>query len=73
MRFSFGSARQWHWISAAICMIGMFMFAITGITLNHAADIEVAPQVRNVEAELPDNVLSDISELPEGSVAASTR
>ncbi len=69
MRFSLGSARQWHWISAAICMIGMFMFAITGITLNHAADIEVAPQVRNVEAELPDNVLSDISALPEGSVA----
>ena len=29
--------RQWHWISAAICLIGMLLFAVTGITLNHAS------------------------------------
>ena len=33
--------RQWHWISAAICLIGMLLFAVTGITLNHAGKIEV--------------------------------
>ena len=27
---------RWHWISAAICLIGMLLFAVTGITLNHA-------------------------------------
>jgi uncharacterized protein len=27
---------QWHWISAAISLIGMILFAATGITLNHA-------------------------------------
>ncbi|WP_375269584.1 PepSY-associated TM helix domain-containing protein, partial [Phenylobacterium sp.] len=27
---------RWHWISAAICLIGMMLFAVTGITLNHA-------------------------------------
>ncbi len=37
---------QWHWISAAIALIGTTLFAATGITLNHAADIQVAPVVR---------------------------
>ncbi|MBL8445053.1 MAG: PepSY-associated TM helix domain-containing protein, partial [Zoogloeaceae bacterium] len=31
---------QWHWISSAICLFGMFLFAVTGITLNHAGAIE---------------------------------
>ena len=31
---------QWHRISAAVCLIGMLLFAVTGITLNHAAQIE---------------------------------
>ncbi|KAF1711182.1 hypothetical protein CSC70_04480 [Pseudoxanthomonas kalamensis DSM 18571] len=44
---------QWHWISAAICLIGMLLFAVTGITLNHAAQIEGAPQVQNRTLELP--------------------
>ena len=25
---------QWHWISAAVSLIGMILFAVTGITLN---------------------------------------
>jgi hypothetical protein len=28
---------RWHWISAAACLVGMLLFAATGITLNHAA------------------------------------
>ena len=31
---------QWHWISSAICLLGMLLFTITGITLNHASRIE---------------------------------
>ncbi|TVP89725.1 MAG: hypothetical protein EA348_07485 [Pseudomonadaceae bacterium] len=26
---------QWHWVSSAVCLIGMLLFALTGITLNH--------------------------------------
>ncbi|WPZ35327.1 PepSY-associated TM helix domain-containing protein [Thalassobaculum sp. OXR-137] len=36
--------RLWHWVSAALSLIGMVFFAATGITLNHAADIPAAPQ-----------------------------
>lgn len=44
---------QWHWISAAICLVGMLLFAITGITLNHAGAIEAKPQTIEVEGQLP--------------------
>ena len=37
--------RQWHWISAAVCLIGMLLFAVTGITLNHSGTIEARPVV----------------------------
>lgn len=66
MRLSLGSVRQWHWISAAVCMIGMLLFAITGITLNHAADIPATPQVTTVETTLPDNLLAQVNALPTG-------
>src|SRR5690606_16470761 len=36
---------QWHWISSAICLVGMLLFAVTGVTLNHAAEIEARPRV----------------------------
>lgn len=65
-----GTARQfwvrqilnWHWISAAISLVGMIIFAITGITLNHAGDIAAAPVVREQTAELPANLLSSLPE-----------
>ena len=50
--------RQWHWISAAICLIGMLLFAITGITLNHASSIEAKPHVHSVTATLPPDLLA---------------
>ncbi len=43
---------SWHWISAAISLIGMLLFAITGITLNHAASISATPEVTTREATL---------------------
>ncbi|NYT37807.1 hypothetical protein ERD78_13075 [Allopusillimonas soli] len=51
---------RWHWISSALCLIGMIIFAATGITLNHAASIESAPQVQSLVAQLPDAMLDQI-------------
>jgi hypothetical protein len=36
---------EWHWISSAVCLVGMMLFAVTGFTLNHAAGIEAKPRV----------------------------
>lgn len=44
---------QWHWISSAICLAGMLLFAATGITLNHAARIEASPEVSHWSGQLP--------------------
>jgi len=47
---------QWHWISAALCLVGMLLFAFTGITLNNAGRIEGRPVVAAREAQLPDEL-----------------
>ncbi len=49
---------QWHWISAAICLIGMLLFAVTGITLNHAGAIESKPQTVEVQGQLPAELIA---------------
>ncbi|MGH8444581.1 MAG: PepSY-associated TM helix domain-containing protein [Solimonas sp.] len=51
---------QWHWISSAICLIAMLLFAITGITLNHAAQIKATPQVEKRSAQLPPELLATL-------------
>jgi hypothetical protein len=51
---------QWHWISSALCLIGMLLFAFTGITLNHAADIGAQPQVTQRQAQLPPELLASL-------------
>lgn len=51
---NFGTVRQWHWISSAVCLAGMLLFAVTGFTLNHAAQIEANPTVSTLEAQLPE-------------------
>ncbi|KRG77295.1 membrane protein [Stenotrophomonas ginsengisoli] len=45
---------QWHWISSAVCLIGMLLFAVTGITLNHASQIEGTHEVSHRQVQLPD-------------------
>ena len=52
---------NWHWMTAAISLIGMLAFAATGITLNHAADIPATPAVRQLSAELPRPLLRTIA------------
>ncbi len=49
---------QWHWISSALCLIGMLLFAVTGFTLNHAGQIEAEPTVVSRNAEAPGQVLA---------------
>ena len=44
---------QWHWISSALCLVAMLLFSFTGITLNHASQIESKPVVVNRKATLP--------------------
>lgn len=51
-----GSIKSWHWISSAVCLIATLGFAITGITLNHASSVEVAPTKSSVEMTLPEPV-----------------
>ena len=55
---------RWHWISAAISLVGMLLFAITGITLNHAGAIEASPTVATRTATLPAEVLRSIAAPP---------
>lgn len=52
---------QWHWISSAICLVGLLLFTLTGITLNHAAQIEATPAVTSIVGELPASVLATLA------------
>ena len=51
---------EWHWISSAICLIGMLLFAVTGITLNHAGQIESKPSVVSRDAQMPPALLDEL-------------
>ena len=44
---------SWHWISSAVSLVGLLLFAFTGITLNHAADVEGAPATVEKSTTLP--------------------
>ena len=68
-----GTLRQWHWISSAVCLVGMVLFAFTGITLNHAADIEASPQTTTVEAELSDGILTLLNKRGDGPLPLGVR
>jgi len=56
MHLWLGTLRQWHWISSALCLVGMLLFAVTGITLNHAAQIEAKPEIIERTASLPESL-----------------
>lgn len=61
---------QWHWISAALSLIGMLLFSATGITLNHAAQIKTRPVIVKHEGELPVPLLASLT-APEAKAAGS--
>lgn len=51
----------WHWVSSAICLSAMILFAFTGITLNHAADIKAEPKITTISKKIPPHFLSHIA------------
>lgn len=53
---------RWHWVSSAACLLGMLLFTLTGITLNHAGRIESRPRVTAREAEAPKDVLAALAD-----------
>ncbi|MEZ0496762.1 PepSY-associated TM helix domain-containing protein [Sphingomonas sp. IW22] len=48
----------WHWISAAISLVAMLLFSVTGITLNHAATISATPETVQQTGTLPASLLA---------------
>ena len=72
-RFTLGTLRQWHWVSSAVCLVGMILFAFTGITLNHAADIPADPERTTVEEELSPGMLSAVQSRSEGPLPMAVR
>ncbi len=57
-------ARIWHWITGAATLIAMLLFAFTGITLNHAGQIEGKPVVTQIEKVMPQDLLAQLGEAP---------
>jgi hypothetical protein len=43
---------EWHWVSSALCLIGMILFSVTGFTLNHASQIESKPKITTLHASV---------------------
>ncbi len=71
MHIWLGTLRQWHWISSALCLVGMLLFAVTGITLNHAGQIESKPLVETREGQLPERLLNGLQvDTPENGLPA---
>jgi hypothetical protein len=58
---------KWHWISAGISLMGLLLFSITGITLNHAGAIEASPSVEQHEASLPEALRAPLLAVAEGA------
>ncbi len=55
----------WHWTSSAVCLGAMILFTVTGITLNHAADIPATPVVTRQQTPLPQHLHAVIAQLPQ--------
>lgn len=55
---------QWHWISAGLSLALLLLFAVTGITLNHAAQIPAEPVTVETTATLPAPLLARLSDVP---------
>ena len=62
---------RWHWISAALSLTGMLLFAITGFTLNHASQIEAKPSVVNRKAALPTPLAEQLGKFAAANADAS--
>lgn len=61
---------RWHWISSAACLVGMLLFAATGITLNNATKIESLPVVSKKSVIIPEKLLDQLKAEPSSDKAA---
>lgn len=50
----------WHWMSAAVALVGMLLFAATGITLNHATAITATPTTIDRSGTLPPPLVREL-------------
>ncbi|CAN5167445.1 PepSY-associated TM helix domain-containing protein [soil metagenome] len=60
---------SWHWISAGLSLACMLLFAITGVTLNHAANIRAQAVVTDTKATVPAPLLAQIARMPDETTA----
>lgn len=51
---------EWHWVSSAICLIGMILFSVTGFTLNHASQIEARPVVTRLAGTIDETMRAQL-------------
>ena len=52
----------WHWVSAAVSLLGMLLFAATGLTLNNAAWFKTQAVTQERELALPPPLRQALSE-----------
>lgn len=72
-RYFLGTVRAWHWVSSAVCLVGLILFSVTGITLNHAGSIGSEAQVSTLEVDLSQGMLSQLQNRVEGPLPFSVR
>ena len=63
---------EWHWVSSALCLVGMLLFALTGFTLNHAGQIEAKPRTHTAQAQLPVPLLTQLQDLAATATSAAS-
>lgn len=61
--------RLWHWVSAALSLAGMFLFALTGLTLNNAGLFASRPETTELSAPLPEALRGEIAAFPDDTDA----
>jgi hypothetical protein len=61
--------RRWHWISSAVCLTGMILFGATGLTLNHADELEPEPRSTTKVETLPAPLVASVAAGPAAGAA----
>jgi len=62
--------RIWHWMTGAVTLTMMALFAVTGVTLNHARQIEAQPVIREIKTVLPLELREEIERAEDGGLTA---
>lgn len=60
----------WHWVSAAISLSLLALFSVTGITLNHAAQIPGQPHTVSRHLQLPETLRARLATRSDTAEAA---